>query len=213
MVADIKKIEIEINALTETLSSLEQEYERGEIDIGRYLKMQRNYLEQKGLAIENLNDILREKGAGALADVVAELPTSRDDRGLRTDLERVAIEGESKGWGTIVLHEFNPFLKSDVSGLNDAEKAILCFMINKEENDLPAFDIITGAKEFSARPIPTQDTLEVMTSLNILRHKNDNYYLANPIFRRWLIRCTNNPFTKKGEEDDVLRKENMEGSK
>jgi hypothetical protein len=111
------------------------------------------------------------------------------------------------------VHEFNPFFKSDVSGLNDAEKAILCFMIDEEEKDLPASEIITGAKEISARPIPTHDNLEVMTRLNILRHKNDNYYLANPIFRRWLIRCTNNPFTKKGEDVVVLRKENTEGSK
>ena len=103
-VEDIKNIEIEINALAALLSTLEQEYERGNIDIGRYSQMRLNYLKQKGLAIENLNEILREKGAGALADVVAKLPTSIDDQGLRTDLERVAREGESKGWGDII-HE------------------------------------------------------------------------------------------------------------
>jgi hypothetical protein len=42
MVEDIKKIEIEINALTAILSSLEQEYEQGDIDIGRYLKIRTN---------------------------------------------------------------------------------------------------------------------------------------------------------------------------
>ena len=129
MVEDIKKIEIEINALAETLSSLEQEYERGEIDIGRYLKMQRNYLEQKGLAIENLNDILREKGAGALADVVAELPTSRDDSGLRTDLERAAREGESKGWGTIVQETIKQEKESIVKTILKAAIKVAVFLI------------------------------------------------------------------------------------
>jgi hypothetical protein len=120
---------IEINALAETLSSLEQEYERGEIDIGRYLKMQRNYLEQKGLAIENLNDILREKGAGALADVVAELPTSRDDSGLRTDLERAAREGESKGWGTIVQETIKQEKESIVKTILKAAIKVALFLI------------------------------------------------------------------------------------
>jgi hypothetical protein len=129
MVEDIKKIEIEINALTAILSSLEQEYEQGDIDIGRYLKMQRNYLEQKGLAIENLSDILREKGAGALADVVAELPTSRDDPGLRSDLERVAREGESKGWGTIVQETIKQEKEPIVQTILKAAIKVAVFLI------------------------------------------------------------------------------------
>lgn len=129
MVEDIKKIEIEINALTAILSSLEQEYEQGDIDIGRYLKMRRNYLEQKGLAIENLSDILREKGAGALADVVAELPTRRDDPGLRSDLERVAREGESKGWGTIVQETIKQEKEPIVQTILKAAIKVAVFLI------------------------------------------------------------------------------------
>jgi hypothetical protein len=102
------------------------------------------------------------------------------------------------------LHEFDPYFESDFSGLNDAEKAILFFMIGEEEQDLPASEILTGAKEFRPRSIPTEDNLEVMASLNILRHKNDNYFVANPIFRRWLIRCTDNPFRINVEDVEVL---------
>ena len=104
MVEDIKEIGVEINALVTILNDMERDYERGNIDPARYFKMRLNYLKQKESAIENLDNILREKGAGALADVVAKLPTSRDDEGLRVDLERVAKEGESKGWGDII-HE------------------------------------------------------------------------------------------------------------
>jgi AAA+ ATPase superfamily predicted ATPase len=103
------------------------------------------------------------------------------------------------------LRVFDAYFESDFSGLNDAEKAILCFMIGEEEKDIPASEIITGAKEFSARPIPIHNNLEVMTSLNILRHKNDNYYLANPVFRRWLNnRCMDNPFRINVEDVEVL---------
>jgi hypothetical protein len=80
------------------------------------------------------------------------------------------------------LRVFDAYFESDFSGLNDAEKAILCFMINKKEKDLPASKIITGAKEIMPKGIkiiPTQRSLDVMTSLNILRHKNDNYYIGN----------------------------------
>ena len=109
-------------------------------------------------------------------------------------------------WEKILdLHEFDPYFKSDVSGLNEAEKAILCFMIGEEEKDVPASEILTGAKELSARPIPIHNNLEVMTSLNILRHKNDNYYLANPVFRRWLNnRCMDNPVRINVEDVEVL---------
>ena len=102
MLDDIKKIEVEIGALTKLLSELAREYGRGNIDTAQYFRMRLNYLKQKGLAIASLNNTLREKGAGALADAVEKLSTSQDDQELRTDLERAAREGESKGWGTIV---------------------------------------------------------------------------------------------------------------
>jgi hypothetical protein len=110
----------------------------------------------------------------------------------------------------LALREFSPFFVSDIVCLNKAEKAILCFMINKEEKDLPAFEILTGAKEIMPRgigskSIPREENLEVMTRLNILRRKNDNYYLANPVFRRWLNnRCMDNPFRINVEEEEVL---------
>ena len=101
---DIKNIEIEINALMKLLDEMEQKYEQEGMDPARYFKMRLNYLKQKESAISKLNNILHREGAGALADVVEKLPTSRDDQGLRTDLERAAKEGESKGWGDII-HE------------------------------------------------------------------------------------------------------------
>jgi hypothetical protein len=85
-------------------------------------------------------------------------------------------------WDAISVLELIRYFESDFSGLNDAEKAILCFMIDEEEKDLPASEIITGAKEIMPKGIkiiPTQRSLDVMTSLNILRHKNDNYYIGN----------------------------------
>jgi hypothetical protein len=109
----------------------------------------------------------------------------------------------------LALREFSPFFVSDVSALNNAEKAILCFMVDEEEKDLPAFEILAGAKEIMSRgieskSIPREENLEVMTSLNILRHKNDNYYLANPVFRRWLNnRCMDNPFRINVEDVEV----------
>jgi hypothetical protein len=110
----------------------------------------------------------------------------------------------------LALREFSPFFVSDIVCLNKAEKAILCFMADEEEKDLPAFDILTGAKEIMPRgigskSIPREENLEVMTRLNILRRKNDNYYLANPVFRRWLNnRCMDNPFRINVEEEEVL---------
>jgi hypothetical protein len=82
-------------------------------------------------------------------------------------------------------------------------------MVDEEEKDLPAFEILAGAKEIMSRgieskSIPREENLEVMTSLNILRHKNDNYYLANPVFRRWLNnRCMDNPFRINVEDVEV----------
>jgi hypothetical protein len=93
--------------------------------------------------------------------------------------------------------ELEVYFKSDFSGLNNTEKAILCFMINKEEKNLPAPKILTGAKEIMPKGIeiiPTQRSLDVMTSLNILRHKKNNYYIGNPLFRSWLIRDKDNLF-------------------
>jgi hypothetical protein len=110
----------------------------------------------------------------------------------------------------LALKEFNHFFVSDVSALNNAEKAILCFMVDEEEKDLPAFEILTGAKEIMPRgmeskSIPREENLEVMTKLNILRRKNDSYYLANPVFRRWLNnRCMDNPFRINVEDVEVL---------
>jgi hypothetical protein len=95
------------------------------------------------------------------------------------------------------LRVFGPYFESDFKGLKEDEKAILYFMINKKENDLPASEIITGAKEImpkGVKIIPTQRSLDVMTSLNILRHKNDNYYIANSFFRSWLLRDKDNLF-------------------
>jgi regulator of replication initiation timing len=102
--------------------------------------------------------------------------------------------------------ELDVYFKSDFSGLNNTEKAILCFMINKEEKDLPASEILTGAKEIMPKGIeisPTQRSLDVMTRLNILRHKNDNYYIANSFFRSWLIGDKDNLFC------DIIRRTNV----
>ena len=130
MVEDIKKIEIEINALMELINTMEREYERGNMDQAQYFKMRLNYLKQKGLAIENLNEILREKGAGALADVVEKLPTrSIDDLGLRTDLERVAREGDAKGWGSIVQETIKQEKEPIVQTILKAAIKVAAFII------------------------------------------------------------------------------------
>ena len=95
------------------------------------------------------------------------------------------------------LRVFGPYFDDDFKGLNEGEKAILCFMINKKEKDLPASEIIPGAKEIMPKGIkiiPTEGRLDVMTSLNILRHKKDNYYIANSFFRSWLLRDKDNLF-------------------
>jgi hypothetical protein len=104
MLDDIRKIEVEISSLTKLLGELERKYDDGDIDTAQYFKMRLKYLKQNELAIASLNNTLRENGVGALADAVEKLSTTRDDQELHTDMERVAREGESKGWGTVV-HE------------------------------------------------------------------------------------------------------------
>jgi hypothetical protein len=74
---------------------------------------------------------------------------------------------------------------------------------------LPAFDILAGAKEIMPRgieskSIPREENLEVMTRLNILRHKNNKYYIGNPLFRSWLLRDKDNLLQIKVEEVEEL---------
>ena len=116
------------------------------------------------------------------------------------------------------LRKFEPYFTSDFSGLEDTEKAVLYFMIKKRKKYLSASEILRGAKEFMAEgieSIPTQHSLDVMTSLNMLRHENDKYYLANPFFRSWLLRNKDNLLRIKVEDVEELRKKNIkkEGSK
>jgi hypothetical protein len=95
------------------------------------------------------------------------------------------------------LRVFERYFKDDFRGLKEDEKAILYFMINKKEKDLPASEIITGAKAIMPKGIkiiPTEGRLDVMTSLNILRHKKNMYCIGNPLFRSWLLRDKDNLF-------------------
>jgi hypothetical protein len=94
----IKKIGEEILAVMELLKDQQLDSEHG-LDSRQYYNLRADRLKQKWSVIEDLNEILCENGAEALADVVRTLSTTQEDRELRDYLERVAKEGESERWG------------------------------------------------------------------------------------------------------------------
>jgi predicted SnoaL-like aldol condensation-catalyzing enzyme len=88
-----------------SLNIITQEYDKGALEFSRYVKMLFTDLKKREPEIRKLITILREKGAGALADVVEKLLSlSQNDQELLADLKHAVEEGELEEWGSII-HE------------------------------------------------------------------------------------------------------------
>jgi hypothetical protein len=111
----------------ELLKDQQLDSEHG-LDSRQYYNLRADRLKQKWSVIEDLNEILCENGAEALADVVRTLSTTQEDRELRDYLERVAKEGESERWGAII-HKSLEIEKGpmDQTVINVALKVALSF--------------------------------------------------------------------------------------